>query len=156
MYNIFNDRIDYLVNLTDTLAADPQQALTEVGRRLASFLAQEGISINQAGRDTGLGGPNVSNMTNGKNFTAKNLLLLWQAYGKLNLDWLLTGRGQMMYATAAPATTATSATPTAEADHQQAEADLKNTQRALLRILQKNEALEIEVERLKNNDQNNK
>ena len=70
--------------------------LTALGERFGYYLKYSKIGINQAGRELGVSGAQVSNITKGKNFSVSILLKIFNTYSDLCLDWLVLGEGQML------------------------------------------------------------
>jgi hypothetical protein len=69
--------------------------LKEIGQRIAHFFKKHNIGVNQAGRDTGTSGAQISNIINGKTYGVDKLLNIFNAYPSLNKEWVLTGVGEM-------------------------------------------------------------
>ena len=70
--------------------------LLTLGSRFSSYLNTRRIGVNQAGRDLGLSGAQISNITKGKNFSIKILFKIINKYTDLRLEWLLLGEGDML------------------------------------------------------------
>lgn len=71
--------------------------LTALGNRFGNYLSYRKIGINQAGRDLGVSGAQISNITKGKNFSVNILYKIVNTYSDLCLEWLLLGEGNMLY-----------------------------------------------------------
>ena len=71
--------------------------LTTLGGRFGDYLSYHSIGINQAGRDLGISGAQISNITKGKNFSVSILFKIINTYSDLCLEWLLLGEGTMLY-----------------------------------------------------------
>lgn len=71
--------------------------LTALGDRFGNYLSYRKIGINQAGRDLGVSGAQISNITKGKNFSVNILYKIINTYSDLCLEWLLLGEGNMLY-----------------------------------------------------------
>ena len=71
--------------------------LGALGGRFSEYLSYSKIGINQAGRDLGISGAQISNITKGKNFSVNILFKIINTYSDLCLEWLLLGEGAMLY-----------------------------------------------------------
>lgn len=68
----------------------------ETGQRLKYFRTSQNITINELSEKTGLSMGMISETETGKNKPSPNLMLaLLNIYG-VNLNWLLTGEGEML------------------------------------------------------------
>ncbi|WP_162055939.1 helix-turn-helix domain-containing protein [Pontibacter pamirensis] len=71
---------------------------TTFGGRLRSFRRHKNLTGDELGDIFGVGKARVSGIENDKwGATLESCLRLWAAFPDLNLDWLLTGRGGMLY-----------------------------------------------------------
>jgi len=70
----------------------------ETGRRLKHFRTSQNITIAELSQKTGLSKGMISETETGKNKPSPNLLLALLNIYALNLNWLLTGRGEMFIA----------------------------------------------------------
>lgn len=71
---------------------------TTIGGRLRSFRKHKQLTGDELGGIFGVGKARVSGIENNKwGATLESCLKLWAAFPDLNLDWLLTGRGEMLY-----------------------------------------------------------
>lgn len=68
------------------------------GQRLQEFLHFINLNAYRFEVETGLGVSSVSRLIQGKvQISGANLLKIHRKYPELNLDWLMTGRGIMIY-----------------------------------------------------------
>lgn len=69
----------------------------ETGQRLKQFRNSQNVTISELSEKTGLSKGMISETETGKNKPSPNLMLaLLDIYG-LNLNWLLTGEGEMFF-----------------------------------------------------------
>ncbi len=71
---------------------DFDEKLKLIGNRFEKWRTENGISFNQAGKETETSAMQVSNFSAGKNITIKFLLKLKHAYPSLDLTYILTGQ----------------------------------------------------------------
>ncbi len=71
--------------------------LAAIGKRFKAYLDHKEIGINQAGRDIGTSGAQISNIINGKKWGTDKLLSIINAYQDLSVEYLLLGKGEMLH-----------------------------------------------------------
>ncbi|MEM6261027.1 MAG: helix-turn-helix transcriptional regulator [Bacteroidota bacterium] len=72
--------------------------ITNIGKRLAKFMEQENIGVNELGRMAGTSGTQISNIIHGRKYGVDKLLAIIDALPAINPLWLLRGEGEMMQA----------------------------------------------------------
>ncbi len=68
----------------------------EIGERLRSFRTFKGETLEFLAEQSGISKSQLSNMETGSNFRIDFLFKLLDAYPEMNMNWLLTGQGDML------------------------------------------------------------
>ncbi|MEL6536566.1 MAG: helix-turn-helix transcriptional regulator [Bacteroidota bacterium] len=76
--------------------------LADIGRRFYEFHTHVGLSQSAAAERAGIAHQTLARMAQGVNFSIDVLSKLKQAFPQLDLQWLLTGKGEMPPAQAVP------------------------------------------------------
>ncbi|MEH0153992.1 hypothetical protein V6R21_07570 [Limibacter armeniacum] len=70
----------------------------EFGKRLTLFMLEKDLSVDQLSKITETSLSAIYDWRNGKKVPNTNYLMkISEAHPELNMDWLITGRGKMMY-----------------------------------------------------------
>lgn len=73
------------------------EGILNIGHRLQLFIDSQGLSNNKFGDKVGVSGSMVSHMVNGNNFGVDKLMKILSSFPQLNIEWLLTGKGEMLH-----------------------------------------------------------